>query len=138
MIMPGKVADGVKICESAFERLKAGLSVTPAHVGIDGSKITAGIVSVEAGFDRGYLKKSRKSHMSLIARIEACRAECRTTSNSKALQIKSAQNKAGKAVAELEQARDQLYQVLSQNLQLVERVRELENKLRCYQVSLEN
>ena len=88
----GITSDGVKICEAAFERLKAGCPVISAHVGIDGSKITAGIVSVEAGFDRGYLKRSRGSHMPLIARIEAYRTECSTTSNSKALQIKRAQN----------------------------------------------
>ena len=75
--------------------------------------------------------------MPLIARIEAYRTECSTTSNSKALQIKRAQNKAGRAVVELEQAREQLYQVLTQNLQLVERVKELENKLKRYQSSLD-
>ncbi|KWV89046.1 hypothetical protein D3C76_1260890 [compost metagenome] len=137
MMSGGITSDGVKICEAAFERLKAGCPVISAHVGIDGSKITAGIVSVEAGFDRGYLKRSRGSHMPLIARIEAYRTECSTTSNSKALQIKRAQNKAGRAVVELEQAREQLYQVLTQNLQLVERVKELENKLKRYQSSLD-
>ena len=87
MMSGGITSDGVKICEAAFERLKAGCPVISAHVGIDGSKITAGIVSVEAGFDRGYLKRSRGSHMPLIARIEAYRTECSTTSNSKALQM---------------------------------------------------
>jgi len=135
MMSGGITSDGVKTCEAAFERLKTGCPVIPAHVGIDGSKITAGIVSVEAGFDRGYLKRSRGSHLPLIARIEAYRIECSTTSNSKALQIKRAQNKVGRALIELEQAREQLYQVLTQNLQLVER--ELENKLKRYQSNLD-
>lgn len=47
----------------------------PEHVGLDLSKLTASIVSHEAGFDRGYLKKSRKTHLPLLAKIEACRAE---------------------------------------------------------------
>jgi hypothetical protein len=138
MTMAGAItSDGVEACEVAFERLKTGRPVIPVHVGIDGSKITAGIVSVEAGFDRGYLKKARNSHLPLIAKIEAYRAECSTTSTSKALQIKRAQDKAGRAVAELQQTREQFYQVLTQNLQLVERVRELENKLNRYQNNLD-
>lgn len=60
-----------KLC-SAFSM---GSLFMPEHVGLDLSKLTASIVSHEAGFDRGYLKKSRKTHLPLLAKIEACRAE---------------------------------------------------------------
>lgn len=67
--------NGLKKCEEAFERLLSGKPNISDHVGIESHKITAGIVSVEAGFDRGYLKKSRSYHKPLIARIEAYKAE---------------------------------------------------------------
>lgn len=120
---------GVALCAEAFERLKAGAPIVPAHVGLPASKTTSGIVSVEAGFDRGYLKKSRPTHMPLIAQIEAYRLRHESDGESKANQIKRAQSKVVRAETELDQARRQLYEVLTQNLQLVERVRELETLL---------
>lgn len=51
-----KICKGLAACEIALERLLEGRAIVPAHVGLNFSKITAGIVSHEAGFDRGYLK----------------------------------------------------------------------------------
>jgi hypothetical protein len=121
--------NGFGACIEAFERLKAGAPVVPAHVGIAAAKITSGIVSVEAGFDRGYLKKSRAAHLPLIAQIEAFRARPESTGLSKANEVKRAKSKAERAESELEETRRQFYDVLTQNLQLVERVRELEAML---------
>lgn len=123
-------ANGVGKCQEGFERIKAGTPRVAAHVGLDPTKVTAGIVSVEGGFDRGYLKKGRPNHQALIAEIEAYRKSYGTASSSKALQIKRANDKAANAVAELEIARSQLYQVMTQNVQLVERVRYLEELLK--------
>ena len=64
---------GLAACSNALERLLEGRPIVPAHVGLDTSKITAGIVSYEAGFDRGYLKKSRRAHLPLLAKITASR-----------------------------------------------------------------
>ncbi len=124
--------NGVEVCREAFERLKAGTPHVAAHVGLDPLKITAGIVSVEGGFDRGYLKKSRVNHQALIAEIEAYRNSFGTVSSSKALQIKRANDKATKAYDELEIALSQLYHVMTQNVQLVERVRHLEAQLKSF------
>ena len=66
---------GLGACDEALQRLLIGKPVVPEHVGLDLSKLTASIVSLEAGFDRGYLKRSRKSHLPIIAKIEACRVE---------------------------------------------------------------
>lgn len=120
---------GIDKCKEAFERLKAGEPHVAAHVGLDPTKITAGVVSVEAGFDRGYLKKDRSSHRALLADIEAYRKSYGTESSSKALQVKRANDKAAKALSDLEIARGQLYHVMAQNVQLVERVRELQFQL---------
>jgi hypothetical protein len=123
--------NGMDKCREAFERLKAGKPHVAAHVGLDPTKITAGIVSVEAGFDRGYLKKDRLSHRALIADIEAYRKSFGTESSSKALQVKRANDKVTQAVSDLEIARSQLYHVMAQNVQLVERVRDLQGQLKA-------
>jgi len=124
--------EGVEACVQAFERLKTGKPNLAVHVGLDPSKITAGIVSFEAGFDRGYLKKKRPSHQPLIAQIEAYRTSFGTVSASKSQQIKRANEKVDKARSELEIVQEQLYHVMSQNVQLVERVRFLEVQAKKY------
>lgn len=123
---------GIKACEDAFERLKVGKPNLTVHVGLDPSKITAGIVSFEAGFDRGYLKKKRPTHKPLIAQIEAFRTSFGTANASKAQQIKRANEKVDKARSELEIVQEQLYQVMTQNVQLVERVRFLEVEVKKF------
>lgn len=124
-------ADGLERCREGFQRIKAGKPQVAAHIGLDPTKVTAGIVSVEAGFDRGYLKKSRNSHRALIAEIEAYRKSYGNESSSKALQVKRANDKVTQALADLETARSQLYHVMTQNIQLVERVRHLEEQLKA-------
>ncbi len=125
--------EGIKACEVAFERLLAGKPEVPAHVGIDPSKITRGIVSVEAGFDRGYLKKNRPSHKALVARIEAHGAEIGKSNEGQREQLRRAKNKAQAAIDSKAEMKLQLDKVLTQNLMLVERVRELEDALKKYQ-----
>lgn len=76
------MSGGLLACEEALQRLLDGKPVVPEHVGLELSKITASIVSLEAGFDRGYLKKSRKAHLPILAKIEASRAEANKSSGS--------------------------------------------------------
>lgn len=122
--------NGLLACEEAFERLKVGKPNLAVHVGLDPSKITAGIVSFEAGFDRGYLKKKRDSHQPLIAQIEAYRSSFGSANASKAMQIKRANDKVDKARGELEIVQEQLFHIMTQNIQLVERVRLLEAEVK--------
>lgn len=120
---------GLIACEEALQRLLDGKPVVPAHVGLDLSKLTASIVSREAGFDRGYLKKSRSTHLSLLARIEAFRVEAsKVFDSSSTKRVERLEGKLALFEKELEMVRAQRDRVLSQNLQLWERVRELERK----------
>ena len=123
-----KGESGLEACEDAFKRLIEGSPVVSQHVGLDASKLTAGVVSVEAGFDRGYLKKARKTHQSLLAKIEAYRI-CLpgiTTSKSDAETVRQTLGKLNAIKSDLVLACQQRDRVLTQNLQLCERVRELE------------
>lgn len=118
---------GLGACEEALQRLLVGNPVVPEHVGLDLSKLTASIVSLEAGFDRGYLKKSRKAHLPILAKIEAYRAGANKgcgSSNGKS--IKRLEDKVVLLEKELAMVSSQRDRVLTQNLQLWARVRELE------------
>lgn len=118
---------GLIACEEALQRLLDGKPFVPEHVGLDLSRLTASVVSLEAGFDRGYLKKSRRSHFSILARIEACRAEIKSgTGSSSAKIIQRLEDKLVLLECKLLMAETQRDRMLTQNLQLWERVRELE------------
>ncbi len=121
--------DGIKECEKAFERLVEGRPYKKEHIGKPSNEITAGIVSVEAGFDRGYLKKSRNLHRSLIARIEANKNQNVSADIGRREILKRAKARAVAASIEKSDMKARLDKVLTQNLMLVERIRELEGKL---------
>lgn len=121
------ISSGLNACEEALQRLLVGKPNVPEHVGLNLSKLTASIVSLEAGFDRGYLKKSRKAHLPLIAQIHSARAEASKGSslstNKKTWQLEI---KLAALRKELSVAQDQRDKVLAQNLKLWERLREME------------
>lgn len=118
---------GLVACEEALQRLLDGTPVVSQHVRLDLSKLTASIVSFEAGFDRGYLKKNRKQHFAILAKIDACRsaANKKCSSFNSKTQI-SLEEKLARSEKDLATVHVQLDQVLTQNLQLWARVRELE------------
>ena len=120
---------GVKLCEEAFERLVAGRPEVDKHKGLPKSKITKSIVSVEAGFDPGYLKKGRKLHVPLLARIEAVQGEQDSAEAVAAERVRRANMTVQKARSELEIMREQRNAALTQNLQLHARLLGLEKKM---------
>ena len=118
---------GLVACEEALQRLIENRPHVAEHVGLKLSKITAGVVSVEAGFDRGYLKKSRKQHLPILAKINDCRIASHDTARQYADgTARSLREKLAKSEIDLSTVRRQLDQVLAQNLQLWERIRTLE------------
>lgn len=127
MTSRGRVGEGVAMCEKAFIRLLEGGALVPSHFGIEPYKITAGVVSVEAGFDRGYLKKSRNSHKSLIARIDALREQTKPIERVKAGKLQILKVSAMENMLRI--ACEQRDAVLVQNLQLWERISDLELEL---------
>ena len=60
------IKKGVDLCEEALERLIIG---KPNYQKFLGKKITASLVSREAGLDKGYLKKSRFQHKLILFKI---------------------------------------------------------------------
>ena len=121
---------GVSTCEEALQRLLVGKPVVPEHVGLDLSKLTASIVSLEAGFDRGYLKKSRKAHLPLLAQIEAVRAGAnKGTGTLSSRQIRQMESQLAALEKTLSIAQIQRDNVLAQNMKLWQRVIDLERSM---------
>jgi len=121
---------GLGACEEALQRLLIGKPVVPEHARLELSKLTASIVSLEAGFDRGYLKKSRKAHLPLLAQIEAVRAEAiKETGSSSGKQIRQMENRLATLKKTVSIAQMQRDNVLAQNMKLWQRVRELEHSM---------
>ena len=138
--MKKKTGAGLAACVEAFERLLLASPIVTEHVGLPSTKITSGVVSVEAGFDRGYLKAARSSHQALIARINAHRASGGNSSSSPDLSnqkhLSAAKAQIEKLEIDLEVALDQRDAVIAQNCQLHERLRILEQTLKKLQPDL--
>lgn len=139
--MSANGSDGLRACEEAFERLVSGSPLVSAHVGIPAKKVTSGIVSVEAGFDRGYLKSARLNHQPLIAKINAYRKKGLASRGSLNIAADSellddAKAKIAKLESDLSIASSQRAAVIAQNVQLYERVRVLEQMVARLQSSL--
>lgn len=119
---------GLQRCEEAFERLLSGNPHFSSHVGVKPENITPAMVSLEAGFDKGYLKKSRDAHRALIARINAAGSSTVSSEAKINEKLRKAIRLAEVRGQEWDQMKKMLDNVLTQNLMLVEKVRELEKK----------
>jgi len=118
---------GLTACYEAFERLKNGKPNVSKFVGITPDKLTASIVSQEAGFDSGYLKKNRTNHQGIIALIDSFRDEQKKTSLSKSEVIRRESIKSNNYKNQLERVQLLLEQSLARELLLSIKLKELEN-----------
>tara|TARA_Y100000588_G_scaffold175535_1_gene189582 strand:- start:1616 stop:2026 length:411 start_codon:yes stop_codon:yes gene_type:complete len=121
--------NGLSECYDAFDRLKAGCPKNIKFLGISPDKITASIVSQEAGFDSGYLKKRRLNHQALIAQIgEFKREQSRFT-----LSRVEVQRREREKAKRYKDERDRLQQLLelslARELLLAVKLKELESQL---------
>lgn len=117
---------GVKACEAALQRLLDGTPQIAGHVGIQSNEITSAMVSVEAGYDKGYLKRARAPHKALIARIDNLKLNADKSSCDNKKQLRKALKKSEAYREEAEEAKAIMNKVLTQNLMLMNKVRELE------------
>jgi len=123
-------SEGIIKCEAAFERLLNGVPEVAEHVGLTREKITLNIVGIEAGFGKGYFNRDRASHRPLIALIESTVAKSEDKDSGIREQLRRAKNKAASVSQSELNMKSTLDKVLTQNLMLVERVRELEAELK--------
>lgn len=129
-------SSGIDACEEALGRLVNGSPAVPEHVGVDLTSITCAMVSVEAGFDKGYLKRGRDSHKALIARIDALKAAAEHRGLSIKEKVRKAEKKAETFKEKYERANQMLGIMMTENLRLLERIRELEASSHLVQRSI--
>ncbi|MFL7022878.1 hypothetical protein BCS58_00830 [Enterovibrio norvegicus] len=122
-------SNGVDLCEVALQRLLDGKPEMARNVGVEISEITPAMVSIEAGFDKGYLKRSRPLHKPLIARIDSLKKAEAQTDNSEKKRLRKALKECEQYKKEAEEAKATMSKVLTQNLILLQKVRELESEL---------
>ena len=120
---------GVKACEAAFQRLLDGCPQVAGHVGVQSDEITPAMVSVEAGYNKGYLKKARALDKVLINRINSFKLNAEQSSNNDKKKLRKALRKSEAYREEAEEAKAIMNKVLTQNLMLMNKVRELETLL---------
>ncbi|MGI2014544.1 hypothetical protein [Shewanella oncorhynchi] len=121
--------NGLDECYEAFERLKAGRPNLERFAGITPDKITASVVSQEAGFDSGYLKKKRLNHQGIIALIDFFRTENKSTTLSKMEAIRREKEKSVNYKERLLEIELLLEQSLARELLLACKINELEGLL---------
>ena len=119
----------LKNCYEAFERLKAGKGTKNGCVGLAPEAITPARVSVEAGHDAGYLKKSRPQHAGIISAILTYQSENNSTTLSKAEIQRRSDQRLSKIETKLNLTKQRLEDSLARELKLVARIRELEEVL---------
>ena len=119
----------LKDCYEAFERLKAGKGTKDGCIGLAPESITPARVSVEAGHDAGYLKKTREKHAGIISAILAYKNTNTSTTLSKEEIKRRSDQKFSRIEAELNLTKKRLEDSLARELKLVARVRELEEDL---------
>lgn len=119
----------LKDCYEAFERLKMGKGTMDGCIGLAPESITPARVSVEAGHDAGYLKKSRGQHAGIINAILAYQHVNTSTTLSKAEIKRRSERRVSKVEIELKLTKNRLEDSLARELKLVAKIRELEEDL---------
>lgn len=124
---------GIARCVEAFERIKNNEPTVLRFKDIPAKDITPSIVSQEAGFSSGYLKRNRESHAPLITLIDDFASKGNSSSLSANEALKRAENKRKNEKTEKLEALKLRDQALARELILVKKLREVEKSLLQYQ-----
>ena len=120
---------GIESCYEAFDRLKAGKPQVEKFKGLLQKEITASVVSQEAGFDGGYLKKKRRQHQPLISMIALYVKEHHGTTMGKGAELLREKKKVKDAKANEALMQTQRDASLGRELQLYHALKESEEKV---------
>ncbi|WP_105255656.1 hypothetical protein [Pseudoalteromonas sp. T1lg75] len=124
------MSKGVTKCFEALERIKANKPVISKFIDLPRNKVTAAVISQEAGFDSGYLKKNRPQHQEVISLIESYRAASIKSTLSTKEKFNRERRKVERLQARLGDVEGKLYQSLARELLLLDQIEQLEKKLK--------
>ena len=117
-------------CYDAFERLKAGKGEHTDCKGLPLSQITFSKISLEAGHDAGYLKKSREQHKLLLSMLMAFINDLpSSTTMGKGAALKRQKTMVKNAKEDALQMKEKLDASLGRELQLYHRLKEAEEEI---------
>ncbi|MDP2562138.1 hypothetical protein [Psychrobium sp. 1_MG-2023] len=119
----------LKKCYDAFERLKDESPRLEKFKGLLQKDITASKVSQEAGHDSGYLKKKRPLHIPLLSMIALHVKDHKKITMGKGAAISREKNKAQDAKTALDLEKAKLEASLGRELQMYNRLKEVELEL---------
>ena len=110
---------GLKKCEEALDRLLNHCPVNSQFSAIKANDITPAMVSVAAGFDKGYLKRKRPVHAEIICKIDSI---------SKKTKLKPKRHQSESANEKYARQQELMETIMTQNLKLMMRIREYEKR----------
>ncbi|HAS3611739.1 hypothetical protein [Vibrio cholerae] len=120
---------GLEKCLDALERIKKNTPNLNKFADLPRNKVTAAVISQEAGFDSGYLKKKRPQHQEIISLIESYRHSDTGSTLSVREKIEREKRKTERLQARLEQAEDKLNKALARELLLLDQIDRMEQEL---------
>lgn len=127
---------GLKKCLDALERIKNNTPNLSQYADLPRNKVTAAVVSQEAGFDGGYLKKSRPQHQEILSLIASYRYSNSGSTLSVREKIKREEHKTESLRARLKLVEDKLHKALAREMLLLDYVDRMEQELLKFGVKL--
>lgn len=127
---------GLQKCFEALERIKANKPIVSKFINLPRNKVTAAVVSQEAGFDSGYLKKNRSQHQEIISLIESFKHEDGGSTLSVREKIDREKRKTDRLQAKLDQVENKLNMALAREILLLDQIDRMEQELAKYGVKV--
>ena len=127
---------GLDKCFEALGRIKANNPLESKFVDLPRNKVTAAVISQEAGFDSGYLKKKRPQHQPIISLIESYRSSDTGSTLSVRESIEREKRKAESFRTRLKLAEIKLHNALARELLLIDQIDRMEQELAKFGVNI--
>lgn len=120
---------GLEKCFEALERIKKNKPNVIQFVDLPRNKVTPAIISKEAGFDSGYLKRKRPQHHEIISLIESYKYSDTGGTLTNREQLEREKRKSKRLQELLKETEGKLYNALARELLLLDQIDHMEQEL---------
>lgn len=127
---------GLEKCFEALERIKINKPNLLKFKNIPPSKVTPAIISQEAGFDSGYLKKKRPQHQALLSLIESYKHSDSSSTLSFREKIARERRKTESMQSQINKIETKLHEALAREILLLDQIDRMEQELLRFGVKL--
>ncbi|WP_076416854.1 hypothetical protein [Shewanella sp. UCD-KL12] len=126
---------GLEKCFEALDRIKANKPIEPKFVDLPKHKVTAAVISQEAGFDSGYLKKKRLQHQPILSLIGAYKSSDTGCTLSVHERTKREKRKVESLRVQLDLTENKLHNALAREVLLLDQIDNMERELAKFGVN---